>query len=134
MIRWVSARSANRRRERTPLSASDAPGSVDFFFLSLKKVRAPVMRRRQAPLSEYSTRLICHRCWNILRYSSMLRGSSTVSSGAETLYSSVKTSHPSSPWVNSSMRASSRRSVSGWSADEVEPRRAVSSVAVRLWR
>lgn len=64
----------------------------------------------------------------------MLLGSRTVSSGASTLYSSTKTSQPSSPCVNSSMRASRRRRVEGWSFEEVEPRMAVSRVAVRLWR
>lgn len=61
-------------------------------------------------------------------------GSSTVSIGASTLYSSVNTSHPISPCEYSSMRASNRRSTSGGSFCAFEERMAVSSVAVRLCR
>jgi hypothetical protein len=48
----------------------------------------------------------------------------TTSTGASILYSSVKQSHPISPWLSSSIRASSRRSTSGvnflWRIKRVE--------------
>lgn len=75
---------------------------------------------------------MCHRCLNSFRYFSIASWSSTVSIGALTLYSSVKTSQPISPCEYSSIRASSRRRTSTESLWAFEERIAVSRFAVRL--
>ena len=82
----------------------------------------------------FSTRFICQRCLNNLRYLSVASWSSTVSIGGSTLYSKVKTSQPISPWEYSSIRASKRRKTSVGSCCTLEERMAVSKLAVKLCR
>jgi hypothetical protein len=100
----------------------------------LKNVLAPPATRIHPLLSVDSMRFMRQRWLKILRYLIIDSGSSSVSNGASTLYSSVNTSHPISPWEYSSMRASKRRRASGGSFCAFEDRIAVSSVAVRLCR
>ena len=99
-----------------------------------RRPRAPVIRRRQVEPSANSTRLMRQRKLKTTRYCLLAQEVMTTSTGASTLYSSVKTSQPMSPWLSSRRRASRRRRTSGESYCALEPRMAWSSWAVRVWR
>lgn len=92
---------------------------------------APIITTFHPRSRAYSTRFIRHSIRNIFMYFSMASRLITTSSGRWHLYSSMKTSHPKSMAVNSSIRTSKRLIKS---PSLVVARIADSRVAVRLWR
>ena len=95
--------------------------------MEASRPRAPVMRRRQVEPKANSTRLMRQRKLKATRYCLLAQLVITTSTGASTLYSSVKTSQPMSPCPSSRRRASRRRRTSGESYCAFEPRIAWSS-------